>query len=388
MLTTSPNMVSMMSMFMEFANQEHDQAVHGTADDSIISQIRAATTPLLAADVPALEQHVKQAIQVRKNLERSHANHAAAGTKYTAMTIDSDATKPLPLDIPKTLLVQPPIFAATQHLPADALAAFDAVAAKAARVYQTALVTQLGLAKTEAATQLLALCEGHQRSFEEELNSYFSEGCPPGEKTRLIESAKLDYATAVDTAKAKFDVEAQKRMKDLEANRLELNRQRLDKLKQKDPTTIAAAMQHEVNSFALKLKQANVSLEDFSVPLATADSDDRIAARAEVQNKIVAGIQSSLNGKGGKGRQPRTSAKHTKLAAQEKTAKKKKGKTNKKKPPVVSKSPQAPATSSAKKSKKKKKQGRRRVHTQQQDQSSAQAPKQTGGGRKRKRTGA
>jgi hypothetical protein len=141
MLTTSPNMVSMMSLFMEFANQEHDQAVHGSADDSNISQIQAATSPLLAADVPALEQHVKQAIQERKNLERSHANHAAAGTKYTAMTIDSDATKPLPTDIPKTLLVQAPIFAATQHLPADALAAFDAAAAEAARVYQIALVT-------------------------------------------------------------------------------------------------------------------------------------------------------------------------------------------------------------------------------------------------------
>ena len=76
-------------------------------------------------------------------------------------------------------------------------------------------------------------------------------------------------------------------------------------------------MQHEVNSFALKLKQANVSLEDFSVPLAAADSDDRIAARAEVQKKVVAGIQSSLNGKEGKGRQPRTSANHTKLAEED-----------------------------------------------------------------------
>jgi hypothetical protein len=169
---------------------------------------------------------------------------------------------------------------------------------------------------------------------------------------------------------------------------LEFERQRLDRLKQKDSTTIAAAMQHEVNTFAVKLKRANAALEDFTVPVATADSDDLIAARAEVQKKVVAGIQSSLNGKGGKGRQPPTSAKHTKLAAQGKTAKKKKGKTSKKKPPVVKKSPQAPATSSAKKSKKKKKQSRQRVQTQQQDQSSAQAPKQTGGGVKRKRTGA
>jgi hypothetical protein len=43
----------------------------------------------------------------------------------------------------------------------------------------------------------------------------------------MVESAKLDYATVVEAARAKFDVETQKRMKDLETNRLELERQRL-----------------------------------------------------------------------------------------------------------------------------------------------------------------
>jgi hypothetical protein len=60
--------------------------------------------------------------------------------------------------------------------------------------------TQMSLSKKLAAEELKKLCDSHSASFSDELPSFFTDNVLAPDRTRLTESAKLDYASSVDAA--------------------------------------------------------------------------------------------------------------------------------------------------------------------------------------------
>ena len=111
-----------------------------------------------------------------------------------------DASKELPAEFPKSFIQKPIIFTISEHLPSDMLSTHETAAATTARAYEKVILTQMSLSKNLAAEELKKLCDSHSASFSDELPSFFTDNVLAPDRTRLTESAKLDYASSVDAA--------------------------------------------------------------------------------------------------------------------------------------------------------------------------------------------
>ena len=208
-----------LTQFMSFVTAKHDAAVHGQPEEQVAPiQIVPSTKPPLAADVSALKEFISKQITSASNLARAYVNHQTAGNRFSQMVISQDPTVSLPSDLPKTLLPPKNSYTVSDALPADFNSTNDAAAELARRVYIKIIVDELGKAKTSVATQLATLLDSHEEAFDTGLEKFFTAGVPAAEKTRLTLSAKLDYSTAVEAAKAKYQIAALYRVLKVEEN--------------------------------------------------------------------------------------------------------------------------------------------------------------------------
>jgi hypothetical protein len=385
-------MRGLQQMFMQFVQEKYAQMAEGGGESFRMPfLINPSTQPLLASDVPSLKRFVTAAIASASNLWRSHTFHAAAAARYTDMLKDpafqgagGDASKGLPAGFPKSFIQKPVIFTISEHLPSGLLSTHEAVAATAARAYEKVILTQMSLSKNLAAEELKKICDSHSASFIGELPSFFTENVPAPDRARLIESAKLDYASGVDAAVTKFEMELKDKEKNRAGNMKNLAEQKLKALESKNDATIGHAMDVKIvlNNLALQAKNPNYITE-----LPAIERSAAIVANGAIQVEI----QGSLNRKGAQGRQTPGANPQTHLASKKKASKKKK----KKKQPLPTQTQQQPQqkpkTSQPKKKKAPKKKGKGSAQQQQKAGRAAASPgaaEQTGNGRKRKRGGA
>ena len=209
-----------LTQFMSFVTAKHDAAFHGQPEEQVAAiQIVPSTKPPLAADVSALKEFISKQITSASNLARAYVNHQIAGNWFSQMVISQDPIVSLPSDLPKTLLPLKNSYTVSDALPADFNSTNDAAAELAHRAYIKIIVEELGKAKTStAATQLETLLNNHEEAFDTGLEKFFTAGVPAAEKTRLTLSAKLDYSTAVEAAKAKYQIAALDRVLKVEEN--------------------------------------------------------------------------------------------------------------------------------------------------------------------------
>jgi hypothetical protein len=374
----------LLSSFVEYANHKFANAVHGAGDATILAPIiMPANPPLLASQVAELAVFVKGRVQGASNLWKSYCNHLASASKFDKLKTDAaftDHTKPLPMLTPKFICIEPPIYTVSDHLPADARADENAAAAMAARAYAKTVIEQLALSKTKTANELKILIDGHKTSFLQDLEAMFSANVPPTEKARLSESAKLDYRTAVDAAKAKFEIAATDRVRAQEENKTEHAAAKLAALKKKDGKTLGAAVDTKIAVFGALLKEKN---KELVVPVLDTTTQSHLLANADMQSRTG---KSSLNGKGA-GKDLQAGAAKTKQGAAKKGSSKKKI-SKKKKAAAAAAAAAAPAKTSL--SKKELKQQRKQQQQQKKAPGSGSRSAAKGGsaGRKRKRAAA
>jgi hypothetical protein len=239
------------------------------------------------------------------------------------------------------------------------------------------LIEQLALSKTKTANELKILIDGHKTSFLQDLEAMFSANVPPTEKARLSESAKLDYRTAVDAAKAKFEIAATDRVRAQEENKTEHAAAKLAALKKKDGKTLGAAVDTKIAVFGALLKEKN---KELVVPVLDTTTQSHLLANADMQSRTG---KSSLNGKGA-GKDLQAGAAKTKQGAAKKGSSKKKI-SKKKKAAAAAAAAAAPAKTSL--SKKELKQQRKQQQQQKKAPGSGSRSAAKGGsaGRKRKR---
>ena len=376
----------LLSSFLEFANHKFADAVHGGGDATILAPIiMPANPPPLASQVAELAVFVEKRVQGASNLWKSYCNHVAAASKFDKMKTDvafTDHTKPLPMLTPQFICIEPPTYTVSEHLPADARSAENTAAATAARAYAKTLIEQLALSKANSANELKVLIDGHMTSFLTDLEAMFSENVPTTEKVRLTESAKLDYSTAVDAAKARYEIAATDRVRVQEENKTEHAAAKLAALKKKDGKTIGAAVDTKIAVFGALLKEKN---RDLVVPVLDTATEPHLLANAEMQARTGA-KKSSLNGKGA-GKDLQAGAAKTKQGAAKKGSSKKKI-SKKKKAAAAAAAAAAPAKTSL--SKKELKQQRKQQQQQKKAPGSGSRSAAKGGsaGRKRKRAAA
>ena len=375
----------LLSSFLDFANHKFADAVHGAGDATILAPIiLPANPPPLASQVAELAVFVEKRVQGASNLWKSYCNHVAAASKFNRLKTDvafTDHTKPLPMLTPNFICIEPPTYTVSEHLPADARSAENTAAATAARAYAKTLIEQLALSKANSANELKVLIDGHMTSFLTDLEAMFSENVPTTEKVRLTESAKLDYSTAVDAAKARYEIAATDRVRVQEENKTEHAAAKLAALKKKDGKTIGAAVDTKIAVFGALLKEKN---KDLVVPVLNTATEPHMQANAEMQART--GGKRSLNGKGA-GKDLQAGAAKTKQGAAKKGSSKKKI-SKKKKAAAAAAAAAAPAKASL--SKKQLKQQRKQQQKQKKTPGSGSqsAAKGGSGGKKRKRADA
>jgi hypothetical protein len=375
----------LLSSFLDFANHKFADAVHGAGDATILAPIiLPANPPPLASQVAELAVFVEKRVQGASNLWKSYCNHVAAASKFNRLKTDvafTDHTKPLPMLTPNFICIEPPTYTVSEHLPADARSAENTAAATAARAYAKTLIEQLALSKANSANELKVLIDGHMTSFLTDLEAMFSENVPTTEKVRLTESAKLDYSTAVDAAKARYEIAATDRVRVQEENKTEHAAAKLAALKKKDGKTIGAAVDTKIAVFGALLKEKN---KDLVVPVLNTATEPHMQANAEMQART--GGKRSLNGKGA-GKDLHAGAAKTKQGAAKKGSSKKKI-SKKKKASAATAAAAAPAKASL--SKKQLKQQRKQQQKQKKKPGSGSqsAAKGGSGGKKRKRADA
>ena len=375
----------LLSSFLDFANHKFADAVHGAGDATILAPIiLPANPPPLASQVAELAVFVEKRVQGASNLWKSYCNHVAAASKFNRLKTDvafTDHTKPLPMLTPNFICIEPPTCTVSEHLPADARSAENTAAATAARAYAKTLIEQLALSKANSAKELKGLIDGHKTSFLTDLEAMFSENVPATEKVRLTESAKLDYSTAVDAAKARYEIAATDRVRVQEENKTEHAAAKLAALKKKDGKTIGAAVDTKIAVFGALLKEKN---KDLVVPVLNTATEPHMQANAEMQART--GGKRSLNGKGA-GKDLHAGAAKTKQGAAKKGSSKKKI-SKKKKASAATAAAAAPAKASL--SKKQLKQQRKQQQKQKKKPGSGSqsAAKGGSGGKKRKRSDA
>jgi hypothetical protein len=378
----------LLSSFLEYANRKYADAVLGAGEAQILAPIiLPAKPPPLASQVAELNAFVKDRVQEVSNLWRSYCNHLAAASKFDTMKADpafSDHTKPLPTLTPKFICIEPPKFTVSDNLPADARTGEDAAAATAARAYAKTLIEQLALSKTNSAKELKTLIDGHRTSFDSDLEKMFSENVPTTEKVRLIESANLDYSTAVDAAKAKFEIAATDRVRVQEKNKTKHAAAKLAALQKKDGKTLGAAVDAKIAVFGQQLKEKNHHLV---VPVLDTACEPHLMENAEMQSRT--GAKGSGNGKGASTDLQAGAAKTKQGAARKGASKKKKGKKKAAAAAAAKAAAKAAAPTKSPLSKKRQQQQQRKQQQQQQPKkapggSSRSAAKGGGAGRKRK----
>ena len=104
----------------------------------------------------------------------------------------------------------------------------------------------------------------------------------------------MDYSTAVDTAKARYEIAATDRVRVQEENKTEHAAAKLAALKKKDGKTIGAAIDTKIAVFGALLKEKH---RDLVVPVLDTATEPHLLANAEMQARTGA-KKSYLNGKG------------------------------------------------------------------------------------------
>ena len=272
-----------------------------------------------ASDVKAVKDYVDSNIASASNLYRSQVFHTAAAARYEHLKSDpafagenGDATRALPQGFPKFAALKPVKLTISEHLPSDLLATQEAAIATAARAYEKEALTQLAAAKKKAAEELEKLCEAHPETFESGIGSFFTENVSDAEKTRLTESAKLDYFTACASAKTAFEIETKEKDRKKEANAQKFAEQKLLALQKKDHQTVGHAVDVKIALNNAELQKKNPeSIKTLPVLVKT-------PALLSENSRI-----SSLNQKGAAVDQSRGTSK-TNLASKKKTSKKEK----------------------------------------------------------------